>query len=121
MSYYRVALAFAHCGNLTAAARLAQCSLALNEGAPNALRLLELIQKYSSIDSKTRAALRELTESHKYSKALKLPLNGSPNALTARGLLYAQIGRKGAAREQFTLALAMDSGNKTARRALNCL
>ena len=43
MGYYRAALAAADSGDLTAARRLARISIASGEGAPSAVRLLDLL------------------------------------------------------------------------------
>jgi tetratricopeptide (TPR) repeat protein len=102
MSYYRAALAAANMGDLTNAAHLTQCSLALGEDTPSAAYLLELINHQDMIDA----------------KALKVKLPQTSKAHTIRGLLYAKIGRARRAREEFALALTLDTGNELAKRAL---
>ena len=127
MSYYRAALAAACKGDLTAAARLAECSVVIGEEAPSAPRLLELLLSKAAVDAGAEAKagamdkLRELTENRKYRKALRLHLPNTTKSYTIRGLLYAQSGRPSAARESFALALALDSGNDTALGALSAL
>jgi tetratricopeptide (TPR) repeat protein len=121
MSFYRAALAAAYTGNLSGAARLAQCSLLLKEGAPSAGCLLELLNQHGMIDMETLSRLRTLTDARRYKKALKVKLPKTSKAHTIRGLLYAQIGRYRNAREEFALALTLDRGNDLARQAqLHC-
>lgn len=118
MSYYRAALAAASSGDLTGASRLVRCSLALNEDAPNASRLWELLREQNYIAPDTLNRLRALTEARHYKKALKVELPETSLAHTIRGLLFAQMGRRRNAREEFTLALTLDTGNKIAKQAL---
>ena len=118
ISYYRAALAAASAGDLSNAARLVRCSLALREDAPHAERLLELLQQQSHLESDTLNRLRILTDDHRYKKALQVRLPQSSRAHTIRGLLYALIGRYRHAREEFVQALILDTGNDLAKRAL---
>ena len=130
MSYYRASLAAAYLGNLTTARRLVCCSLALGEDAPSALHLFHLLsgdvngsaETSSATESRTKAEvfsrLRILVEGRKYRKALRVGLPDTSASHTIRGLLYALRGRRRAAQDAFALALSMDAGNDTARRAL---
>ena len=118
MSYYRSALASAVTANMTEATRLVQCSLAINEAAPSAARLLELLRSRTEIDAETLCTLRELVAKKEHKKALKACKANTSKAHTARGLLYALLGRKRLARKEFTLSLVMDTGNEIARQAL---
>ena len=118
MGYYRAALAAASTGDMTSAARLARCSIALGEAAPSAVRLLELLRQRDTIDIKALDRLRALTGGHKYKKALKLKLPRSSRAHAIRGLLYAKIGRYRKSRDEFALALALDNGNALAKQVL---
>ena len=116
--YYRAALAAAKNGDLTAASRFVCCSIATAEKAPSAKLLYFLIQKENAVGEKSLAELRELVRSRKYAKALRVPLPDTSKAHTIRGLLYARIGRRGAAAKEFSLALEHDAGNDIARRGL---
>ena len=118
MSYYRAALAAGHAGNLTASMRLVRLSLLSGENAPNAERLLKLLERNSVISANSLDELRTIVDSRKYHKGLRVRLPQTSKAHTIRGLLYAQIGRHGAARKEFAKALALDTGNDIARRAL---
>ena len=75
----------------------------------------------TEIDNGTISVLRELTAKRKYRKALKVELPQTSKAYTIRGLLYALLGRRSAAQNAFSLALAMDLNNDLARRALIAL
>ena len=88
MSCYRAALAAASMGDLTAAARLAECSLVFSCN-PSSARLLEIL----------RPQIRLVREHN------------------IIGLRYALSGRYRKAQKQFKLALALDTGNDLARRA----
>ena len=118
MSYYRAALSAARTGKLTTAARLAQCSLMFNEDAPYAVRLYQLLRRNSEVEPVIRRNLRTLVEKCKYKKALRVRLPNTSKAHTIRGLLFAELGIYFAAREEFALALALDTENDLARRAL---
>lgn len=118
MSYYRSALAAACTGDLTNAARLIRCSIALDEGAPSAARLFNLLERQFQIDAEALEHLRTLTGARMYKKALKVKLAQTSRAHTIRGLLYAQIGRRRKAREEFIQALSLDKGNDLAMQAL---
>ena len=118
MSYYRVALAAACAGNLTASLRFVRISLLLGEDSPNAERLLELLVSKTEIPKYALEALRAVLQSRKYYKGLRIRLPKTSKAHTIRGLLFAQIERFGAARKEFTRALAIDTGNEIARKAL---
>jgi len=118
LSYYRAALASARMGDFTAAARLVQCSLVFKEDAPYTRRFLELLRGNADIDASILSRLLTLTEKQKYKKALKIRLPVNTKAHTIRGLLYAELGNFPAARQQFALALALDTGNTLARNAL---
>ena len=121
MSYYRAALAAAHKGDKTLAARLVNCSIVFQEDAPNASRLRELLLRNADIAADTKEELRQLIGSRKFSQALKVRLPKTAKAYTIRGLLYAQIGRKRPARMEFAKALSLDAGNSIAIRALRSL
>lgn len=118
MNYYRAALAAAYTGDLSNAARLLRCSLELNEDAPRAMQLFELLQQQNYIDADMLDRLRTLTDARRYKKALKIKLPQTSKAHTIRGLLYAQIGRYRNARDEFALALMLDKGNDLAKQAL---
>ena len=118
MSYYRAALAAAANSNITKAKCLVECSLAINEDAPSAARLLELLRSRTDIDPQTLTGLREHTTNKEYRKALKLCKATSSKAYVARGLLYALLGRKRLARKEFIQSMIIDSGNEIARQAL---
>ena len=118
MSCYRAALASARAGDLTGAARLARCSVALAEDAPGAVRLLELLRQQNTIDGAALTRLRTLTNARQYGRASWIKLPQTSKAHTIRGLLYAQLGLMGSARKEFALALALDTGNDLAKRAL---
>jgi len=120
MSFYRAALAAANAGNLTTAARLVQLSMALGEDAPGAMRLGELLQLKSKAFETTDALeqMRKLAEGRQYKKALKIQFTDTSKAHTMRGLLHALLGRRRAARKEFTKALTLDTGNDVAWRAL---
>jgi len=118
MSYYRAALAAADSGYISGAKRLVQCSILMKEGASNAPRLLELLQQQNVVDSNTLSCLRELTNAGQFKKALKVQLPKTSKAHTIRGLLFAQLKRYSKAKEEFALALAMDSGNSLAKQAI---
>ena len=118
MSYYRAALAAARIGKLTTAARFIQRSLALKEPAPSAARLYELLQRNAEIDVVAVRKLRAHVKKCKYKKALRVRMPDNTKAHTIRGLLYAELGIYFAAREEFALALALDTENDLARRAL---
>ena len=124
MSYYRAALAAAATGNKTAAIHLVQYSIAINEDAPSAMRLLELLQSQTEIDANERKMLSELAGKKEHKKALKtlkaLKINTS-KAHVAQGLLLALIGRKRAACKELYRALELDTGNEIARQALGTL
>ena len=122
MSYYRAALAAACTGDLSGAARLARCSLLLREDAPSAVCLLELLKRHDMIDAEALNRLRTLTDAGRYKKALKVKLPRTSKAYTIRGLLYARAGRYRNAREEFALALTLDTGNELAKQAMpHCL
>ena len=121
MSYYRAALAAAQKGDKTAALRFVQCSIASKEDAPSALRLFHILRVGTSVDLDSLKSLRRLTENSKFKKALKVKLPYTSKSRTIRGLLYAQLGRRLDARREFALALAMDTGNDLARRALDAM
>ena len=121
MSYYRAALAAAKNGDLTAASRLVQCSIALGEDAPSAERLRDLLHSNTIIGEDALVKLRELAGRRKYAKSLRVRLPDTSKAHTIRGLLFARIGRRRAARREFALALALDAGNELARRALRAV
>ena len=121
MSYYRAALAAARTGNLTAAERLARCSLLVSEDAPSASRLYELLRSNAEAGAIAFSKLQESVKGKKYKKALKIRMPGTSKVHTIRGLLYAELGHRYAAREEFALALALDTGNALARSALLCL
>ena len=118
MSYYRAALAAARVGDLTAAARLVKCSLLFCENAPSAIRLSQLLESRAAIDSRAMNDLRSLVDAREYKKALKVKLPRSTKGHTIRGLIMAKLGRRRAARREFALALALDTGNNLARRLL---
>ena len=118
MSYYRAALAAARAGKLATATRLVQCSLILREDAPSAARLYELLMGNAAVGDKTLVRLRTLVKKCKYKKALRVRLPNTTKAHTIRGLLFAELGLRFAAREEFALALALDTENNLARRAL---
>lgn len=118
MNYYRAALAAAYTGDLSNAARLLRCSLALNEDAPRAMQLFKLLQQQNYIDTDMLDRLRTLTDARRYKKALKIKLPQTSKAHTIRGLLYAQIGRYRNARDEFALALMLDKGNDLAKQAI---
>jgi hypothetical protein len=105
---------------MTAAARLAWLSIALGEEAPSAERLQNLLRQngraFGEADSLGR--LRELAEGRQYRKALKIDLADTSKGHTMRGLLYALLDRRRNARNEFAAALALDSGNQVALRAL---
>ena len=121
MSYYRAALAAARAGNLTAAERLVKCSILVNEDAPSASKLHELLQSNAELGTDALRKLRALVKNGKYKKALKIRMPSISKTHTVRGLLYAHLGHRYAAREEFALALALDTGNALARSALLCL
>jgi len=124
MSYYRAALAAANKGEMETASRLVQCSLALKEDAPSAMRLFTLLKDSAGADLGEGAGagaltiLRGLIEGGKYKKALKVKLPPTSKSHTIHGLLYALLGRRRAALESFTQALSMDTGNVVAKDAL---
>jgi len=120
MSYYRAALAAANSGDYSAAARFVRCSLALGEDAPSAARLLNLLQQNERRDGHANllGRLRTPVDAGKYKKALRIRLPSTTETHTIRGLLYAIIGRRRAAREEFAVALTLDSGNHLAKQAL---
>ena len=118
MSFYRAALSAASAGDLSAAARYANCSIALGEDAPSAQRLVKLLRKRMEITKKKQRRLRKLVDSNKYKKALKVKLPNTAKAHTIRALLYAKLKRRRLAQEEFALALAQDIGNDVARQAL---
>ena len=118
MSYYRAALAAARAGDLSAAAQLVRCSLVLKEDAPYAMRLYGLLRSNADIGEKALSRLRTLVARSKYKRALRVRLPNTSKAHTIQGLLYAELGLRFAAREEFALALALDTGNDLARRAL---
>jgi Flp pilus assembly protein TadD len=118
MSYYRAALAAASTGDLTYAERLVQCSLLLQEDAPNAVQLQALLRQQGHIDGDTLARLRALTAARRFWAALAVKLPKTSRAHTIRGLLYARVGCFRRAREAFALALALDAGNGLAKQAL---
>ena len=118
MSFYRAALASARTGDLSGAARLARCALSLEQEAPRAARLLELLRRQNHIDPDTLERLRTLSGSGKYKKALKIRLPQNAKAHTIRGLLYARAGRFDKAREEFVSAITLDAGNLLAKQAL---
>jgi len=122
--YYRAALSAANAGNLTAALRLAQISIALGEAAPSAPHLLELLRRYrfAAFESDaTQKRLRKLIQGRRYKKAAKIKLTDTSKGHTIKGMLYALLDRNRAARNEFAAALALDSGNDTALRALEAL
>ena len=119
--YYRAALAAAKNGDLTAASRLVCCSIATGEKAPSAKLLYFLLQKENAVGAKSLAELRELVHDRKYAKALRVSLPNTAKAHTIRGLLFARIGRRGAAAKEFSLALALDAGNDIAKRGLQSI
>ena len=118
MSYYRAALAAARKGDMTAATMLVQCSIATGEDAPSAMQLRALIRRKTAVGEDKLEILRGLVRKRKYGKALKVRLPNTAKAHTIRGLLFARLGRRRAARREFALALALDTGNTLARRAL---
>ena len=118
MCYYRAALSAASAGDLSSAAVLVKYSILLKEDAPCALRLLEILQRQNRIDKSALIRLRVLTDARRYKKALWIKMPQTSRAFAIRGLLYAQTGRYRKAREAFSLALALDTGNDLARRAL---
>ena len=118
MSYYRAALAAARTGKLTAAVHYVQCSLTIKEDAPSAAFLYELLRANADINTKTLSKLRTHVAKSKYKRALRVRLPNTTKAHTIRGLLYAELGLRFAAREEFALALALDTENDLARRAL---
>ena len=118
MSYYRAALSAARSGKLAAAARLAQCSLIIKEDASSAMHLCDLLRRNAAIETKTLNRLRALAEKHKYKKALRVRMPDNSKAHTIRGLLCAMLGWRFSARGEFALALAQNSENDLARRAL---
>ena len=118
MSFYRAALAAAAMGDISAALRLVQCSIECGEDAPSAPYLLELLSGVDVFDEDVLIKLRALVDCHEYSKALKLRLPKTASAHVIRGLLLARIGRRRAARSEFARALALDTGNELAKRAI---
>ena len=126
MSYYRAALAAANKGDMETALRLAQCSIALKEDAPSAVRLLTLLQDSAGAGAGlgegacvgALTILRGLIEGGKYKKALKVKLPPTSKSHTIHGLLYALLGRRRAALDSFTQALVMDTGNIVAKDTL---
>lgn len=121
MSYYRAALKAASINDLSEAARLARCSIAFNEAAPDNIRLLKLIEKKNGINEAALRSLRPLILKGRYRKALKVKLPPTSKAYTVRGLLYARIGCSRKAKKAFIKALILDTGNEAAKRALNHL
>ena len=121
LSYYRAALSAAKMGDLTAASRLVQCSIAFGENAPSAERLHRLLQINHRIRKKKLEKLRKLVARGKCARALRVRLPDTAKAHTIRGLLYARIGRRRAALDEFALALALDAGNELAKRAILAL
>jgi len=120
MSYYRAALAAADAGCLFEATRLVQYSILMRENAVNAPRLLELLQNQNKIDPNTLNRLRELVNAGQYKKALKIELPKTSKAYTIRGLLLAKIKDYRRAKEEFAIAIALDCGNHSAKKALLC-
>ena len=121
MSYYRAALAAAKNGDLTAASRLVRCSIAIGEDAPSAARLYELLQSRNAIGAEALSKLRLHVRNRKHAKALRVRLPDTAKAHAIRGLLFARIGRHGAARKEFSLALEIDAGNEIAMRGLQSI
>ena len=74
-----------------------------------------------SIRKKKLDKLRKLVARRKYARALRIRLPNTAKAHTIRGLLYARIGRRRAARDEFARALALDSSNALAKRAILAL
>ena len=147
MSYYRAALAAAHKGDLSAALRLVQCSLAFEEDAASAEQLYNLLSGCTGLvsgkpgvqplagyagasgsSSRTESGmpetgeafgvLRGLAESGRYREALKVSLPHCSKSHAVRGFLYALTGHRRAALREFAFALAMDTGNDAARRGV---
>ena len=118
LSFYRAALAAACQGDLTTASRLVRCSVAFGEDAPSAAYLYELLQGADRIGADTLGRLRALFANRKYVKALFVRLPDTAKAHTIRGLLFARLGFRRAARYQFALALSMDTGNDLAKAAI---
>ena len=118
--YYRSALAAARAGDLTSAARLVAASTAFREDASSAPALRELLRQKSDPPEAGDALnrLREPVTSRQYKKALKIRLPETSRCHTVKGLLYALLGRRRAARREFAAALDLDAGNATASRAL---
>jgi tetratricopeptide (TPR) repeat protein len=79
---------------------------------------LELLQNKELINVNSMKQLQSLLNAKKYRKALKLKLPRTSKAHTIRGLCYAQIGWYKSAMKEFALAMALDTGNDLARRAL---
>jgi len=118
MNYYRAALAAANQGYLSEATRLVHCSILLQENAANAPRLLALLQEQNKIEPKILNRLRELTNTGQYKKALKIELPKTSKAHAIRGLLFAHLKYYRKAKEEFGIAVALDSGNSLAKQSL---
>ena len=121
MSFYRAALAAANSGDLTAAARLARVSLAIGEGEPNAAQLLNLLDHRAGTAIASKGGwdrVRAMVAGRRYRRALLVRLPRTAASYNIRGLLYAMVGCRRAARKQFALALALDTGNALARQAI---
>lgn len=118
MRYYRAALAAAAQGDISSAVYFVRCSMLLNEDAPNAARLLNLLEQQNTIEAETLNRLRVLINARKYRKALKIELPKTSKAHTVRGLLFAQLKQYRSAKEELTAALLLNSGNNIAKQAL---
>ena len=119
MSYYRAALAAAYTGDMTLAFRLVNRSIELDERADSAQSLLALLNGQAlANDTASIDTIRELAAKRKYKKALRVKLTPSVQNYQIRGFLFALTGQYGKAREEFALALTLDSGNILAKRAL---
>ena len=106
---------------MSAATRFVQCSLASGEDAPFAKQFYSMLQNETTIGPEALERLQGLVVRREYAKALRVRLPNNTKAYTIRGLLYAQIGRTGAAKKAFVSALELDTGNDLAKRTLRAL